>query len=62
MCESKLIVVGDEPGIVSCAVIGISALLRPLSWVAPVIPILSHKLMDFVEAPVPIIAGELLFS
>ena len=49
--------VGEEPGIVSCAVIGLTALLRPLNWVSPIIPILSHKLIDFVESPTPIIVG-----
>ncbi len=57
MCEVKIIVVGEEPGIVSCAVIGLTALLRPLSWVAPIIPILPHKHIDFVESPVPIVVG-----
>jgi hypothetical protein len=57
MCEVKLVVVGQEPGMVSCAVIGLTSLLRPLAWVAPIIPILPYKYIDFVEAPVPLIAG-----
>lgn len=38
MCEVKLIVIGVEPGMVSCAVMGLLSLLQPLNWVAPLIP------------------------
>ncbi len=57
MCEVKLIVLGTEPGMVSCAVMGLLALLQPLNWVAPLIPILPFKNIDFIESPVPIFAG-----
>lgn len=57
MCEVKLIVLGTEPGMVSCAVMGLLALLQPLNWVAPLIPILPCKNIDFIESPVPIFAG-----
>lgn len=57
MCEVKIIVVGSEPGMVSCGVVGLLAMLRPLSWVAPLIPILPMKHLDFIESPVPIVAG-----
>ena len=57
MAEAKVIVIGTEPGIVSCAVMGLLSLLQPLSWVAPLIPILPIKNVDFVESPVPILAG-----
>jgi hypothetical protein len=60
MCEAKLIVVGNEPGLVSCAVMGLMGLLKPLTWVAPLIPILPLKHIDFIEAPVPIVAGVVL--
>lgn len=57
MSEAKLIVVGYDSGIVSCAVMGLLVLLRPLEWVAPLIPMLPLKLIDFIESPVPILAG-----
>lgn len=60
LCEVKVIVIGHEPGMVSCAVMSLMSLLRPLSWVAPLIPILPLKHLDFIEAPVPIIAGVVL--
>jgi hypothetical protein len=57
MCEIKVIVVGSEAGMVSCAVMSLLALLRPLAWVAPLIPMLPLKYVEFVESPVPILAG-----
>jgi hypothetical protein len=57
LCECKIIVVGIEPGIVSCGVMGLLSLLQPLVWAAPVIPVLPVKHIDFVESPVPIICG-----
>ena len=38
LCEVKVVVVGTEAGMVSCAVMGLLTLLRPLSWVGPLIP------------------------
>lgn len=55
-----MLVVGYEPGLVSCGVMGLLSLLRPLSWVAPIIPVLPMKHLDFIESPVPIIAGLVL--
>eukprot|EP00602_Paraphysomonas_sp_CaronLab_P001950 CAMPEP_0185022060 /NCGR_PEP_ID=MMETSP1103-20130426/4783_1 /TAXON_ID=36769 /ORGANISM="Paraphysomonas bandaiensis, Strain Caron Lab Isolate" /LENGTH=1071 /DNA_ID=CAMNT_0027553963 /DNA_START=195 /DNA_END=3410 /DNA_ORIENTATION=+ len=57
MCEVKLVIIGADPAIVSCAVIGLTSLLKPLQWVSPMIPIMPLKNIDFLEAPVPIIAG-----
>jgi hypothetical protein len=57
MSEAKLVVVGQEAGMVSCAVMGLLVLLRPLEWVAPLIPMLPCKLIDFIDSPVPILVG-----
>ena len=62
ICEVKIICVGSDPGKVSCAVFGLLALLSPLNWVAPLIPILPLKNLDFVESPVPILAGVIIDS
>lgn len=62
LCEAKIIVIGSEPGLVSSTVFGLLALIRPLEWVAPLIPMLPLKHIDFVESPVPIIAGLMLDS
>ena len=60
LTETKVIVVGHETGMISCAVLGLLAMLRPLEWISPVIPMLPFKLMDFIESPVPIVAGLML--
>ena len=57
LTEAKVIVVGNEYGMVSCAVMGLLGLLRPFIWVNPVIPMLPSKLMDFIESPVPVLVG-----
>lgn len=62
MCEVKIICVGTDPGKVSCAVFGLLALLSPLNWVAPILPIVPLKYLDFVESPVPILAGVIIDS
>jgi hypothetical protein len=53
----KLIVIGVDPATVSCAVIGLTSLLKPLQWVSPMIPIMPLKHMEFLESPVPLVAG-----
>ena len=42
---------------VSSAVMGLQALLRPLEWVSPAISVLPRRLEEFVESPVPLLAG-----
>jgi hypothetical protein len=42
---------------VSCAVLSLTSLLKPIQWVSPCIPILPMKHIDFIDAPVPIVAG-----
>lgn len=60
LSEAKLIILGKDAATVSCAVIGLTALLKPFQWVSPMIPILPIKHIDFIESPVPIIAGVVL--
>ncbi len=57
LCETKVLVLADSPGLASTAVLGLLALLRPVKWVAPCIPLLPNKHIDFIESPVPILAG-----
>jgi hypothetical protein len=53
----KVIVIGVDPATVSCAVIGLTSLLKPLQWVSPMIPIMPLKHIEFLESPVPLVAG-----
>jgi hypothetical protein len=55
-----LIVIGVDPATVSCAVIGLTSLLKPLQWVSPMIPIMPLKHIEFLESPVPLVAGMVL--
>jgi hypothetical protein len=55
--EAKLLIVGSDPGIISSAVMGLMMLMGELKWVAPLIPVLPVKHIDFIESPVPIVAG-----
>lgn len=57
ICEAKILVVGSEAGMVSCAVMGLSTLLRPLTWVAPFVPIMTVRHLELVESPTPILCG-----
>ena len=57
VCEAKLLVVGAEAGIVTSTILGLMTLLHPFNWVAPFIPLLPIKHIDFIESPVPILAG-----
>ncbi len=58
--ECKIIIIGHEAGLISSVVLGILTLLKPFRWVSPVIPMLPTKLLEFTEAPVPILAGVLV--
>jgi hypothetical protein len=55
--QVKLVVIGVDPATVSCAVIGLTSLLKPLQWVSPMIPIMPLKHIEFLESPVPLVAG-----
>ena len=48
---------GSDLCLVSAAIMGLQSLMHPLEWVAPAISILPHKLAEFLECPVPLLAG-----
>lgn len=51
------IYLGSDLCLVSAAIMGLQSLMHPLEWVAPAISILPHKLAEFLECPVPLLAG-----
>ena len=57
LCEAKLFIIGSEAGMVSGSVIGLTSLLLPYQWSAPMIPILPLRHLDFLDSPVPLLAG-----
>lgn len=57
LCEAKVFIIGSEAGMVSGSVIGLTSLLLPFQWSAPMIPILPLRHLDFLDSPVPLLAG-----
>ena len=57
MKETQLIVLSNKLSMLSSTVLGLVYLLKPLLWVAPMLPLLPHNLTDFFQAPVPYIVG-----
>lgn len=57
LCEAKLVILGADLCLVSAIIMGLQTLIQPLEWVAPAISILPSKLTEFVECPVPLLAG-----
>ena len=55
--ETKIIVVDPNLAMLSAAVLSFIPLVRPLCWTSIILPILPADLHDFLDAPVPILAG-----
>eukprot|EP01031_Cornospumella_fuschlensis_P045400 gene45400-55551_t len=60
LSEVKVCVLSSEEGLLSCALSALPLLLRPLDWVAPLIPLLPLPLTDFLDAPTPLLVGVLV--
>ena len=56
LLEKTLIFVGEE-ALTSSFILGLSQLIAPLKWCFSLIPILPVALLDYLEAPVPLIVG-----
>jgi len=59
LLEKPLLVVGYEPLEVSVCTCTLLLLLSPFKWVSVFIPLLPDGILDFVESPVPFLAGVL---
>ena len=57
LTEMRVVVVGDDLGVVSGCVLALVNLLRPLRWAGPVIVTLPSSLHAYLESPVPLILG-----
>lgn len=55
--EKQIVCYGNKPHLVSGVILGLESLLRPFQWKMALIPILPKMLLDFVEAPLPLLAG-----
>ncbi|KAL2893508.1 DENN domain-containing protein 4C [Bienertia sinuspersici] len=57
LLEKQVIVVGSNLGVLSAVVLSIIPMIRPFEWQSLFLSILPAKLIDFLDAPVPIIVG-----
>lgn len=57
LTEMRVVVVGEDLGVVSGCVLALVNLLRPLKWAGPVIVTLPSSLHAYLESPVPLILG-----
>ena len=55
--EKQIICYGKSLHLVSGVILGLESLLRPFQWKMALIPILPKMLLDFLEAPLPLLAG-----
>jgi hypothetical protein len=57
MSERQLVIIGSNLGLLSAAVLGLAALLQPLPWLGPLIPLLPVNMLEVLGAPVPFLIG-----
>lgn len=57
LTETSLIVIGSNLALVSAAVQSLIPLLQPLKWSGVFLPVLPSRMYEFLDAPVPLVAG-----
>ncbi|KAL9436186.1 hypothetical protein AB3S75_022275 [Citrus x aurantiifolia] len=57
LLEKQVVVVCPNLGVLSAVVLSLIPMIRPFQWQSLLLPILPAKMLDFLEAPVPFIAG-----
>jgi hypothetical protein len=59
LTEQKVVFVGGalSQEVVSSCVLALAAMLRPLSWVGPLLPTVPEHLNDLLHAPIPVLLG-----
>ncbi|KAF8721312.1 hypothetical protein HU200_023245 [Digitaria exilis] len=57
LLEKQIVVICPNLGILSAIVLSIIPMIRPFQWQSLLLPVLPRKLVDFLDAPVPFIAG-----
>jgi len=57
LLEKQIVVICPNLGVVSAIVLSVIPMLRPFPWQSLLLPVLPRKLIDFIDAPVPFIAG-----
>ncbi|KAL6645514.1 hypothetical protein ACP70R_017122 [Stipagrostis hirtigluma subsp. patula] len=57
MLEKQIVVICPNLGVLSAIVLSVIPMIRPFQWQSLLLPVLPGKLIDFLDAPVPFIAG-----
>ena len=57
LLEKQVVVVGTDLELLTAVVHTFSLLIRPLRWQCPLLPVLPHQLLSFLDAPVPFLLG-----
>ncbi|KAF0913729.1 hypothetical protein E2562_024610, partial [Oryza meyeriana var. granulata] len=57
LLEKQIVVMCPNLGVLSAIVLSIIPMIRPFQWQSLLLPVLPRKLVDFLDAPVPFIAG-----
>lgn len=57
LLEKQIICYGKSLHMVSGVLMGLESLIRPFRWQGALIPILPKMLLDYLEAPIPMLAG-----
>lgn len=56
--KRQVIVVSENMGLLSSVVLALAALVRPLLWVHPLVPVMPMDMGELLSAPVPYLIGE----
>ena len=57
LLEQQIVVVSADLEKLTAVIQTLSLLLRPLRWQCPLVPVLPHRLLSFLDAPVPFLLG-----
>ena len=57
LLEESIVVVDNDPTIISSIVLGLELLLRPFKWPYIMIPVLPSTLIDILDAPQSLLLG-----
>eukprot|EP00946_MAST-07B_sp_MAST-7B-sp1_P004664 g4664.t1 len=57
LAETKIVFVSPNTSILGSSVLAFSALLMPLVWSGPLVPVLPTSLLHMLDAPFPLMAG-----
>uniref|UniRef100_A0ACD5TUJ9 Uncharacterized protein n=1 Tax=Avena sativa TaxID=4498 RepID=A0ACD5TUJ9_AVESA len=57
LLEKQIVVICPNLGVLSAIVLSVIPMIRPFQWQSLLLPVLPRKLIDFIDAPVPFIAG-----